>query len=257
MRNSNSATVIATVPSSACAGTGSKRDQPGRVQGADVEVAAEHPQQDEQREQYEHDALLVAHQAAQLAVFAAEDLRLSGETSRSRRGTSSPIRPRRPTGRPTDSGSANTNHSAKVISGAAGKTISRIRAKARLGGVPINVARPPIEARVGNADQQAHARSVIRVSRRSVSLNWLTMAIAIGTTIIVAAVFEIHIDRNHVAAMKPSATRRGLVPSKQDRLQRDAAVQVPLLHRQREDEPADEQENDVVEVHSRPRRHRA
>jgi hypothetical protein len=33
-----------------------------------------------------------------------------------------------------------------------------------------------------------------------------------GTIIMAVAVFEIHIDRNAVAAINPSNTRRGLVP---------------------------------------------
>ena len=43
-------------------------------------------------------------------------------------------------------GSPNINQLAKVISGALGKYIENILVNDRLGGVPINVAIPPIEA---------------------------------------------------------------------------------------------------------------
>ena len=46
----------------------------------------------------------------------------------------------------TERGNANSSQRAKEISGASGKTMVRIRAKDRFGGVPINVASPPIEA---------------------------------------------------------------------------------------------------------------
>ncbi len=53
--------------------------------------------------------------------------------------------------------------------------------------------------------------------------------------------------RGHEAQQQPP--RVG--PEDQDDAQRDPPVQVPALHREREQEPADEQEDDVVEVDRR------
>ena len=110
-----------------------------------------------------------------------------------------------------DVGSARSSQLAKDNSGALGNRIYRIRASDMFGGVPINVAIPPMEAEYAvpsmRAMEKRRAADLSRCSRIGTRI-----AIAMGTIIMVDAVLLIHIDKNHVDVINPSTMRGGLVP---------------------------------------------
>jgi len=63
-----------------------------------------------------------------------------------RRANICPSSPQQMNRNTTETGRAKTNHVANEMSGASGKMIVRMRRNDRLGGVPMIVAMPPIEA---------------------------------------------------------------------------------------------------------------
>ena len=110
-------------------------------------------------------------------------------------------------------GIAKINQSANEISVISGKIILIIRANERFGGVPTSVAIPPIEAEYAIPRSNPIEYLPIFASPR-LSSNFIIIDKAIGTIIIAVAVFDIHIDKNEVASIKPSNILPGLIPKK-------------------------------------------
>ena len=110
-------------------------------------------------------------------------------------------------------GKPNLNHCAKVISYPNDSWTTP--AKTKLGGVPIKVATPPIDALYAIPSIIAFPKILFSSSIVSgLSLNCDTIAIAIGSIITAVAVFDIHIDINAVATIKPRIILTTLVPMK-------------------------------------------
>lgn len=83
---------------------------------------------------------------------------------------------------------------------------------ARLGGVPIRVAIPPMLAEYATDSISANEKFALDFSSAIPSSARDRTAKAIGSIIIAVAVFEIHADRTAVEIMKPRISRRGLSP---------------------------------------------
>ena len=95
------------------------------------------------------------------------------------------------------------------------KVSSTTPANTRLGGVPINVLKPPMDALYAIPNIKAFPK--IKFSFSIVfgsSFNCATIAIAIGSIITAVAVFEIHIDINAVATINPRIMFTTFVPIK-------------------------------------------
>ena len=86
-------------------------------------------------------------------------------------------------------------------------------AKTRFGGVPIIVAMPPIEALYAIESNKAFPNCLFSLTEvEGLSSSCFIIASAIGSIITDVAVFDIHIDKNAVATIKPKIIRLILVP---------------------------------------------
>lgn len=109
-------------------------------------------------------------------------------------------------------GNATNKNCAKPISGASGKVFLAICVKIRFGGVPINVATPPIEDENAIARKRDFANGSILFESPVISSSFVMIAIAFGTIVRAVAVLDIHIDKNAVTIMIPQSKRRGFKP---------------------------------------------
>ena len=82
----------------------------------------------------------------------------------------------------------------------------------------------------------------------AVSSTWSTIASPIGTIITAVAVLEIHMERKAAATMKPRMNARRSASHRVDDAEGDALVEIPPLHRQRDHEPSQEEDDRAVEV---------
>ncbi len=109
-------------------------------------------------------------------------------------------------------GTAKINQSANEISFISGKIILTIRTNERLGGVPTNVAIPPIDAEYAiPSNNPTEYFPIFCCPRLSSSFKMIDNAM--GTIIMAVAVFDIHMESNDVASIKPSKILPGLIPN--------------------------------------------
>lgn len=109
-------------------------------------------------------------------------------------------------------GSATNKNCAKPISGAPGKVFFAICVKIKLGGVPISVAIPPIEAEKAIDRKSDFENGSTEAGSPVISSSLVTMASALGTIVRAVAVFDIHIDKKAVTIMIPHNKTRGFKP---------------------------------------------
>jgi hypothetical protein len=109
-------------------------------------------------------------------------------------------------------GRAKKNQLTNEISGASGNDMENILVKTRFGGVPIRVAMPPMLALYAILNRRPIEYFLTFFFPMFFSRLIITES-AIGTIIIAVAVFDTHIDKNHVVIMNPKRIFRGLVPN--------------------------------------------
>jgi hypothetical protein len=112
-----------------------------------------------------------------------------------------------------ETGSVRIIHVPNDIAGASGKMIWNIRTKARLGGVPISVAIPPRLHAYAMLNNNVMEKFLVVSSPNSFSILRI-IANPIGSIIKAVAVFDIHIDKKAVAAIKPTTIEFGLPPKR-------------------------------------------
>ena len=109
-------------------------------------------------------------------------------------------------------GSATNKNWAKPISGASGNVLLAICVRIRLGGVPINVAMPPIEAEKAVARKSDFEKGSTLAGSPVISSSLVMMASAFGTIVSAVAVLDIHIDKKAVTIIIPHNNMRGRKP---------------------------------------------